>query len=218
MKLTSKKIISAVVLAGALVATSFADVPIAPAPIQFVECLCITSASQTCVTKQGSLGSTLNSSCVNGVYSAINASHGPGPGVVDPDRVFGGYTEQYRTIVGNGFTAGNGFFKLSGIPVYPVFTSLQNCTFSFFLFGATCTPTFPENLSVGSLGSNSGVPCRRAGGVTGTLHHTGYIITVNAVNTLPGGGGLGIGPGNPIGGIGTIVSPPTVNHNNFSCY
>lgn len=206
----------------ALFAIALADVPIQPVPTNYVECTCVTSAVQTCVTQQGGsfLGTSLNSSCVGGVYSAVDASKGASLAYFnDPTRVYGNISELYRTTVANGFTAGNGFFTLSGSPVFPIFQALQNCNFNFLSFDTTCTPIFPENLDHGSLGSNSGVPCKRASGFIGTIHYTGYVITVNAINTLPSGfGGIGGSQGNTSGGVGTINFPPVVSHYNYSCY
>ena len=213
----------AIVLAGSVSSFVLADVPITPT--KYVECLCVTSATQTCVTREHggdflNVSNTLNSSCINGTYSAklINDN------AVEVGNAFTAYTGSRSGIAGL-------FLGYVGVDTALAFPVIQNCSgkvdflkwaLGNFITDVICTPDFPGTFTPGPLGTDSGVACKRSGGTTGTLHETGNITNVPPplqITGLPNGDGLS-GCNGISGGCGVSGGsfPPVLTHQNYSCY
>jgi hypothetical protein len=217
---TYLKIIISTIIAGSVASLTFADVPIST-PTKYVECLCVTSASQTCVTREHggdflNVSNTLNSSCINGAYLAKQINDN----AVEMGNAFTAYTGA------RGFYVG-----YVGVDTALPFIAIQTCSgkvdflkwaLGNFITDIICAPDFPGSFNPGPLGTDSAVACKRSLGATGTLHEAGNITIVSPplqITGLPNGDGLqgcnGISGGCGVSG-GSF--PPVLTHQNYSCY
>jgi hypothetical protein len=190
-------------LAGVL-HSAFADVPITPTtPI--VECTCVTSDSQTCVTVKSDFttGDTYSACDTGGNYIAsdIQGSISRLGAWVDPQAT------------GNVYVANGSLVQECILPSLISGNYSTGCTSPFPIFNNTTSmlPSIIGDIITGTIttiGYDSGLACHRAASVRGTLHLTGIYYSYFSIGGPGGDGSAG----------GNFDSSWVRSASNYSCY